>query len=165
MNGQIECFNATMDAKIASFSNQSRSNLDDQLRFLTFNYNIAIHSTTKIIPFELMYGPSPVVPCDSQNPIVSFQSYFQYAPKLNQYISSLADTARRNIVLTQQSSKSRYDTHRSDPSYNVYGIVLIRNLHRRHKLEVLYEGPYRVIKRINHGTYVVKQIRLHHVVR
>ncbi len=108
MNGQIECFNATMGAKLVSFSNQSRSNLDDQLRFLTFNYNIAIHSTTKIIPFELMYGPSPVVPCDPQNPIASFQSYFQYAPKLNRYISSLADTARRNIVLTQQSSKSWY---------------------------------------------------------
>ncbi len=59
-NGQIERFNSTMDAKIASLSNQSRSDWDDQLPYVTFNYNATRHSTTKTIPFELTYGRSPV---------------------------------------------------------------------------------------------------------
>ena len=72
-NGQIECFNSTMDAKIAAFSNQYRSDWDDKLPFVIFNYNTSYHSTTKTIPFELMYGRSPVLPFDLQNSIVSLQ--------------------------------------------------------------------------------------------
>ena len=46
-NGQIERFNSTMDSKIASLSNHSRSDWDEQLPFVTFNYNTSIHSTTE----------------------------------------------------------------------------------------------------------------------
>ncbi|CAF3966009.1 unnamed protein product, partial [Rotaria sp. Silwood1] len=52
-NGQIERFNSTMDAKIAALSNQYRSDWDDNLPFVIFNYNTSYHSTTKTIPFEL----------------------------------------------------------------------------------------------------------------
>ena len=63
-NGQIERFNSTMDAKIAALSNQYRSDWDDKLPFVIFNYNTSYHSATKPIPFELMYGRSPVLPFD-----------------------------------------------------------------------------------------------------
>ncbi|CAF4372128.1 unnamed protein product [Rotaria sp. Silwood2] len=72
-NGQIERFNSTMDAKIAALSNQNRSDWDDNLPFVIFNYNTSYHSTTKTIPFELMYGRSLVLPFDLQNPNVSLQ--------------------------------------------------------------------------------------------
>ncbi|CAF2192461.1 unnamed protein product [Rotaria magnacalcarata] len=55
-NGRIERFNGTMDAKIAASSNQHRSDWDEQIPFAIFNYNTTSHSTTKIIPFELMLG-------------------------------------------------------------------------------------------------------------
>ncbi|CAF4364935.1 unnamed protein product, partial [Rotaria magnacalcarata] len=55
-NGQIERFNATMDAKIATLSNDKRTDWDEQLPFVTFNYNTSIHTTTGQIPFELIYG-------------------------------------------------------------------------------------------------------------
>ena len=69
-NGQIERYNATMDAKIAALSNETRTNWDEQLPFVTFNYNTSIHTTTGQIPFELMYGRSPILPFDQQQPIV-----------------------------------------------------------------------------------------------
>ena len=81
-NGQIERYNGTMDAKIASLSNQSRSDWDEQLSFVTFNYNTTVHSTTKMIPFELMYGRSPILPCDPQHPMVSFQFDSEHASKI-----------------------------------------------------------------------------------
>ena len=67
--------------------------------------------------------------------------------------------------MAQASSKVRYDEHRSDPSYQVIDIVLIRNLHRRYKFDVHFEGPYRVLRRTDHKTYVVQHVHLHHVVR
>ncbi|CAF1490069.1 unnamed protein product [Rotaria sordida] len=63
-NGQIERFNATMDAKIVALSNEKRTNWDEQLPFVTFNYNTTIHKTTGQIPFELIYGRSPTLPFD-----------------------------------------------------------------------------------------------------
>jgi hypothetical protein len=164
-NGQIERFNSTMDSKIASLSNQSRSDWDEQLPFVTLNYNTSIHSTTKIIPFELMYGRSPVLPCDPQNPIVSLQADPRYVSRLMEHVSSLSRTAHDNISKAQSSSKLRYDEHRSNPSYQVNDIVLIRNLHRRYKFDVRFEGPYRVVRRTAQKTYVVQHVHLHHVIR
>ncbi|CAF1243875.1 unnamed protein product [Rotaria sordida] len=54
-NDQIERFNVTMNAKIAALSNEKRTNCDEQLPFVTFNYNTTIHKTTGQIPFELIY--------------------------------------------------------------------------------------------------------------
>ncbi|CAF4232144.1 unnamed protein product [Rotaria sordida] len=60
-----------MDSKIATLSNENRTNWDEQLPYITFNYNTSIHTTTGIIPFELMYGRLPVLPVDHQQPIVT----------------------------------------------------------------------------------------------
>ena len=67
-NGQIERFNSTMNAKIAALSDQYQSDWDDKLPFVIFNYNTSYHSTTKTIPFELMYGHSPVPTIRSTKP-------------------------------------------------------------------------------------------------
>jgi transposase InsO family protein len=164
-NGQIERFNGTIDAKLASLSSQSRSFWDDQLPYVILNYNTSVHFTTKLIPFELMYGRAPVLPCDPQNPTIIFRPDSQYAQKLQRHILSLTNIAQQNILLAHRSVKSRYDAHRSNPSYNIDGIVLIRNVHRRHKLDVRHEGPYLVVHRINQKTYLVQHIRQHHVIR
>ena len=112
-----------------------------------------------------MYGRSPILPCDPQNPMLSFQFDPTHVAKLNNYVSSLSTTARHNISLAQSFSKSTYDRNRSDPSYQIKDIVLLRNIPRRYKFDVRYEGPYRIMKRINHKTYVLQHIRLQHIVR
>ncbi|CAF4427326.1 unnamed protein product, partial [Didymodactylos carnosus] len=53
-NGQIERYNSTMDAKIAALLNEQKTDWDDQLPFVTFNYNTALHATTKQIAFEMI---------------------------------------------------------------------------------------------------------------
>lgn len=63
-NGQIERFNATMDGKIAALSNEQRTNWDEVLQFVTFNYNTSIHATTKQTPFDMMHGRQAVLPFD-----------------------------------------------------------------------------------------------------
>jgi hypothetical protein len=63
-NGQVERYNATMDAKIAVLCNDRRTNWDEQLPFVKFNYNTSIHSTSEIVPFNMMYGRSCLLPFD-----------------------------------------------------------------------------------------------------
>ena len=160
INGQIERFNSTMDAKIAALSNQYRSDWDDKLPFVIFNYNTSYHSTTKTIPFELMYGRPPVLPFDLQNPIVSLQQPSHYAQNIGQYISYLANDAKTNTIHALRQYKSRYDTNRSNTTYSINDLVLIKNIHSRHKFDIRYEGPFRIIRRLGVKIYLVQHVKL-----
>ena len=164
-NGQIERFNSTMDSKIASLSNSSRSDWDDQLPYVIFNYNTSSHSTTNIIPFELMYGRSPVLPCDPQDPMVSLQIDPQHFTKLHQHISSLTTAAQHRLRSAQNLYKVRFNAHRSNPSYAINDLVLVKTLHPRRKFDIRHEGPYRIIQRLANKTYVLQHVHLQHLIR
>lgn len=164
-NGQIERFNATMDAKIAALSNDKRSDWDEQLPFVTFNYNTSIHTATRQIPFEMVFGRSPTLPFDHQKPIVSLIQDPEHVQKLNQYLSSLAEDAKKNILRQQRKYKERYDRHRSDPTYKVNDLVLLKMTHRKHKLDARYEGPFRIVEQIGPKTFIAKHTKKPTLVR
>ncbi|CAF1106157.1 unnamed protein product [Didymodactylos carnosus] len=135
-NGQIERYNATMDAKIAALSNERRTNWDEQLPFVTFGYNTSIHATIGQTPFEMMYGRKPVLPFDQQSPLVSLPQDPEHVQKLNEYLSGLTGDAKRNILDQQQKYKQRYDLHRSNPSYKIGALVLVKTLDKRNKFDI-----------------------------
>ncbi|CAF0897104.1 unnamed protein product [Adineta steineri] len=158
-NGQVERYNSTMDAKIAALSNLRKTDWDDQLPFVTFNYNASIHSSTKQVPFEMMYGRTPVLPFDYQDPNVIISHDPEQINKLTKYLSSLSEKAKQNITASQERSKQRYDTNRSNPSYNTGDLVLVRVLNMRHKFDIRYEGPFKIIKQLTPKTFIVQHIR------
>ena len=164
-NGQIERFNATMDAKIAALSNENRNNWDEQLPFVTFNYNTSLHTTTGQTPFELMYGRSSVLPFDQQPPLVTLEQVPQYKQKMTDYVSTLTQRARDNIHTHQTKYKRRYDQHRTDPVHKIGDLVLIKVLNHRNKFDIRYQGPFRVIQQLGQKTYIVEDITNTTIVR
>ncbi|CAF3146678.1 unnamed protein product, partial [Rotaria sp. Silwood2] len=158
-NGQVERYNSTMDAQIAALSNLHKTDWDDQLPFVTFNYNTSIHSSTKQVPFQMMYGRTPVLPFDYQEDNVTLSYDSEHANKLNQFLQKLNEQAKINIIKNQERYKQRYDTHRSNPSYNVGDLVLVKTLNIRHKFDIRYEGPFRIIKKNYQKTFIVQHIK------
>lgn len=158
-NGQIERFNSTMDAKIAALSNARRTNWDDQLAFVTLNYNTSIHSSTKQIPFEMMYGRKPVLPFDHQDASVTLDYDLEHANKLNQYLSTLSEQAKQTIRINQERYKERYDRNRLNPTHNINDLVLVKTLNMRSKFDTRYEGPFRILKQIAPKTFVVQHVK------
>ena len=158
-NGQIERYNSTMDAKIGTLSNARKTDWDEQLPFVTFNYNTSMHSSTKQVPFQMMYGRNPVLPFDYQDPNVTLDFDPEHSRKLNQYLSSLNDQAKQNITSNQERYKQRYDTNRSNPSYQINDLVLVKTLNTRHKFDIRYEGPFKIIKEITPKTFIIQHIR------
>ncbi|CAF0983293.1 unnamed protein product [Didymodactylos carnosus] len=158
-NGQIERYNATMDAKIAALCNEKRTDWDEQLPFVSFNYNTSIHTTTGQIPFEMMYGRSPVLPFDHQQPVVSLSKDPQHVQKLNQYLSTITEGAKRNIIQQQQKYKQRYDTHRSDPKHKVGNLVLVKTISSRNKFDIRHEGPFQIVQQIGRKTFIVQHVK------
>ncbi|CAF1440986.1 unnamed protein product, partial [Rotaria sp. Silwood1] len=158
-NGQVERYNSTMDAKIAALSNLRKTDWDDQLPFVTFNYNASIHSSTKQIPFEMMYGRSPVLPFDHQDTNVTLSHDSEHVNKLQQFLSNLHEQAKLNIIKNQQRYQQRYDVNRSNPSYNIGDLVLVKTLNIRYKFDIRYEGPFRIIQTITPKTFIVQHVK------
>ena len=64
-DGITERFNRTIKTMLAQFVDQQKQNdWDTKLDKLTFAYNTAVHATTKLSPFELMFGRVPKLPID-----------------------------------------------------------------------------------------------------
>ena len=158
-NGQIERYNSTMDAKIAALSNERKTDWDDQLPLVTFNYNSNIHATTKHVPFEMMYGRSPTLPFDLQDGNVSLTYDAMHTKRLEQYLSTMTSQAKQNITKSQHQYKQRYDKNRSDPSYSVGELVLVQTLKPRSKFGVRYEGPFNITQQLTPKTFIVQHIR------
>jgi transposase InsO family protein len=158
-NGQVERYNSTMDSKIATLSNLHKTDWDDQLPFVTFNYNASIHSSTKQVPFEMMYGRKPVLPFDHQDANVTLTYDSEHAQKLKQHLSFLNEQARKNIITTQEKYKQHYDLNRTDPIFKIGDLVLVKTLNTRHKFDLRYEGPFRIIKEITPKTFIIQHIK------
>ncbi len=144
-NGQVERYNATMDAKIAALCNDRRTNWDEQLPFVAFNYNTSIHSTSGIVPFNIVYGRSCLLPFDLHDDTLYVPSAGKHLNELSKYLSTITAEARQNILNQQMKHKSRYDSNRSNPLCQVGDLALIKNIVVRHKFDIRYDEPHRII--------------------
>ncbi|CAF5017952.1 unnamed protein product [Rotaria socialis] len=105
-----------MDGKIAALCNERRTNWDEVLQYVTFNYNTSIHATTKQTPFEMMYGRQAILPFDQQKEIISLTQDSEHGEKIRIYLEKLVHEARNNIIKNQQQYKTRYDLNRQNLS-------------------------------------------------
>ena len=158
-NGQIERYNSTMDAKIATLANARKTDWDEKLPFVTFNYNTTIHATTKQIPFEMLFGRQPILPFDHHDAMVTLEQDTEHVRKLKEHLTSLTDHATSSILKNQQQYKNRYDQHRSNPLYQLGDLVLIKTMNSRRKFDVRHEGPFRIIRKLTSKTYVVQHVK------
>jgi hypothetical protein len=158
-NGQIERFNATMDGKIAALCNERRTDWDEMLQFVIFNYNTSIHATTKNTPFEMMHGRQAVLPFDQQQALVSISSNPKHTENLKNYLEKLTETARENIQKAQQQYKQRYDAHRQDLPLKMNDLVLIKTRNMRNKFDIRYEGPFKIIQQLGRKTFIVQHVK------
>ena len=158
-NGQIERFNATMDGKIAALCNERRTNWDEMLQFVTFNYNTSKHATTKQTPFEMMHGRQAILPFDQQEALISFTQDYEHGQKIKNYLQKLTEEARKNILKSQQQYKTRYDLNRKELILKINDLVLVKTRNLRNKFEVRYEGPFKIIKQLASKTFIVQHVK------
>ncbi|CAF5026149.1 unnamed protein product, partial [Rotaria sp. Silwood1] len=100
-----------------------------------------------------------ILPFDYQEDNVTIVPDNEHVKKLNQFLTKLNEQARINIIKNQERYKQRYDTNRSDPSYNVGDLVLVKTLNIHSKFNVRYEGPFRIIQTITPKTFIVQHVK------
>ncbi|CAF1477404.1 unnamed protein product, partial [Rotaria sp. Silwood1] len=158
-NGQIERFNATMDGKIAALYNERRTDWDEVLQFVTFNYNTSIHATTKQTSFEMMHGRQVILPFDQQKEIISLTQDPEHSEKIRIYLEKLVNEARNNIIKNQQQYKARYDLHRQDLLLKINDLVLVKTRNVRNKFDIRYEGPFKIIEQLGPKTFIIQHVK------
>lgn len=62
MNGALERNHSTLADYLKHCTNKDQSDWDDWVNFCIFSYNTTIHTSTKISPFELIFGTKAKLP-------------------------------------------------------------------------------------------------------
>src|SRR5690606_23889771 len=115
-NGLVEKFNRTLTDMLSVYVNETHSNWNVLLPFVTFAYNSAVQSSSGFPPFRLLYGRDPT-PVDA---LLSSLSVLPSASRIQQSIANLfQDQARAKAALekAQLHQQAVYNAAHSEVIY------------------------------------------------
>lgn len=162
-DGMVERFNRTILDYLAKFVDRTQSNWDLFLPLLLMSYRSAVHETTKQTPAMLLFGrelrlpagllhgypPSPPTTADT------------YPDLLVERLQQIHGHNRDMLSQATRRAKDRYDLRANTQNLELGTLVWLfspkRRVGRCPKLQCDWEGPYRVLERINDVVYKIRR--------
>ena len=152
-NGQIENAHKSVKNMIESWTNQSRSDWDVNLKQVQFAYNVSCSASTDFSPYFVITGRDPRFPDE-----VTYKRHIETAGEIDEYAMDKAREALKiqklvisNIKLAQRSQEFNYNKNRTDSKFEIGDKVFIkRHYNKREKGRDLWE----VIEVFAHGNTV-----------
>ena len=165
-DGMVECFNRSLLQLLRCYVDTE----DDWERFLPlvlYAYRTAQHSSTRVTPFQLMFGRSP-----QSSPFCQSKAFDPntYSAQLQAKLASLQDLVHTNISASAQQQKFQHDKQSRACSF-VAGAPVWLSIPTRGKLQPKWQGNWEVLEiksptnvKITNGqtTKVVHVNRLRH---
>src|SRR5690606_32720952 len=158
-NGLVEKFNRTLTDMLSVYVNETHSNWDELLPFVTFAYNSAVQSSSGFPPFRLLYGRDPTTPIDA---LLSSLSVIPSASRIQQSLANLSQDqaqAKAAIEKAQLNQQAVYNATHSEVIYRPGDLVLLRYPLRQiglaSKLLRKYCGPFSVLRQVSPVNYEV----------
>ena len=128
-------------------------------------YNSSIHTATGYAPHELFYSFPPTCPFD----VVVEAEQTEAASNADQYALEATDRLKQAFQFVYEYSghvadrmKSNYDAAIKPKHFEIGSFVLVytppkQQSHVYGKWKVAWQGPFRVMKRLNATNYIVKR--------
>ncbi|XP_053391710.1 uncharacterized protein LOC128554456 [Mercenaria mercenaria] len=131
---------------------------------LVYAYNCTVHETTKISPFELMFGREPKLPIDSVFQVeaeTNNKTAKEYLNDLKERLKETQDIVKKVSAQSKKRQKDVYDRKAMASGLEIGDSVLVRILafEGRHKIADKFEPDvYKVIDQPNRSipVYVIK---------
>ncbi|UYV64719.1 K02A2.6-like [Cordylochernes scorpioides] len=162
-DGMVERFNKTMVEHLSKVVEQNQRDWDRRLPLFLMAYRAAIHETTGQTPAKVMFGRELRLPCDLEfgtpgGPPVEVTSY---VGELRGVLSETHKLVREKIQLASHRMKTHYDLKANHEGFKESDLVWMFNPKRKRglspKLTPMWEGPYKVVKRINDLVYRIQR--------
>ena len=145
-DGQTERLNRTLEQMLRAYVSFDMNNWDDLLTAAEFAINNAVHSSTKLSPFELDTGQRPRIPVDLLVP-TNLPAVSDFATQL----ATALGTAKDNLREAQRMQALHANRRRRDVTFAVGDKVLIKSTalltayeraRPKRKLKAVYVGPF-----------------------
>src|SRR3954465_4675571 len=157
-DGQTEVVNRTLSTMLRAVLKKNLKLWEECLPHIEFAYNRSLHYTTKMCPFEIVYGFVPRAPIDLL-PLPSSVQHNLDDTQRAEMILNLHKTTKDNIEHMNAKYKLAGDKGRNHVVFDVGDLV---SLHlrkdrfpdlRKSKLMPRAAGPFKVLEKINNNAY------------
>jgi transposase InsO family protein len=159
-DGQTEVVNRTLSTMLRAVLDQNLRRWEDCLPLVEFAYNHATHSSTKMCPFQIVYGYIPWAPID----LFSFDT--EDAPHLDvvahvEQMVNLHEQIHQNIAVANpkyQVAGCKGKKHVTFESGDMVWLHLRKDRFptlRHSKLMPRGAGPFKVLTKINDNAYIL----------
>ncbi|XP_075697048.1 uncharacterized protein LOC142662718 [Rhinoderma darwinii] len=159
-NGLCERFNGTLKNMLRAFADTERD-WEQYLPHLLFAYREVPQESTGFSPFELLYGRKV------RGPLTLLKEYWEgeitdtgvpvipYVLEFRDRLTRLTTLAKEHLQQAQYRQKTWYDRKARTREFIEGQQVLMINAVPANKLQATWDGPYRVIRKLNDTNYVI----------
>jgi hypothetical protein len=157
-DGQTEVVNRTLSTMLRAILKNHIKMWEDCLPHIEFAYNRSLHSTTKMCPFEIVYGLLPRAPIDLM-PLPTSKKLNFDAKQRAELMLKLHDTTKENIERMNAKYKIAGDKGRRKLIFEPGDLVWLDLKKdrfpelRKSKLMPRAIGPFKVLQQINENAY------------
>jgi hypothetical protein len=157
-DGQMEVVNRTLGTMLRAVLKMNLKMWEEYLPHVEFAYNRATHSTTKVSPFQVVYGFNPRAPIDIL-PLPTSERIHSEAKEGAEFILKIHETTKQNIEkMTEKyrvaGSKGKKEL-KLEPGDLVW--LHLRKEYfpdlRQSKLMPRADGPFKILEKINDNAY------------
>ncbi|KAK1665512.1 hypothetical protein QYE76_053671 [Lolium multiflorum] len=133
---------------------------EDCLPHVEFAYNRAVHSTTELCPFEVVYGFKPITPLDLL-PLPIHERVNMEASKRADFVRKIHVKTKELIEKKGKSNAARMNKKRKEMLFKPGDMVWVHFRKdrfpklRKSKLLPRGAGPYKVLAKINDNAYSI----------
>ena len=166
-NGKVERFNRFLKQALATITNQDQSNWDQLIDRCLFVYRISLNETLNDSPFHLIYGRDATLPYD-----LCFKRFNDKDCNISQenYVSNLITTLQKAYKklnnrkdIYQENYKKYYDKTHKDIRFEINDLCMmffpVAKKGLSQKLLPKYDGPFKVIHKLDKVTYRVESTK------
>ncbi|KAK1648945.1 hypothetical protein QYE76_066750 [Lolium multiflorum] len=159
-DGQTEVVNRTLSQLLRSMIKKNLKEWEECLPHVEFAYNRAVHSTTELCPFEVVYGFKPITPLDLL-PLPIHERVNMEASKRADFVKKIHVKTKELIEKKGKSNAARKNMKRKEMLFKPGDLVWVHFRKdrfpqlRKSKLKPRGAGPYKVLAKINDNAYSI----------
>ena len=163
-DGLVERIQRTIEDMLSKYIQSNQRNWDELLPLILMAYRSSKHESTNMTPNMMMLGREIDLPVDliyPPPPTEAKQPNDEYVIELQNRMKMVHEMARESLLKAGQKQKWLYDRRVSKHKYNVGDAVWLRLYIKPRglskKLQLRWEGPFKIINKLSDLTYKVQK--------